>query len=137
MPLPIRTVVREILTDNVEQPVPDVIRKARARGVTASDAAIREAVYEIKGALRRAKPKAAPAAAHATKPKTEPAAEPAAAAPDLSSVLTNVALVNAVVTAAGGVEAARKVAEAVRACGGVDAFLLHLDLVAQVRGPAS
>ena len=137
MPLPVRPVVREILKNDVEQPVPDVIRKARAKGVTASDGALREAIYEIKGALRKAVPLAAPAAAHATKPKTGPAVEPAAAAPDLSAVLTNVALVNAVVSAAGGVEAARKVAEAVRACGGVDAFLLHLDLVAQVRGPAS
>lgn len=32
---------------------------------------------------------------------------------------------------------ARRVAEAVRACGGVDAFLQHLDLVAGIRAPES
>lgn len=120
MPLPVRPVIREILKNDVEQPVPDVIRKARAKGVTATDGALREAIYEIKGDLRRAKPTAAPAAAHATKPKTEPAAGPVATS-DPTPVLTNIALVNAVVTAAGGVESARKVAEAVRGRGRVPA----------------
>jgi hypothetical protein len=31
------------------------------------------------------------------------------------------------------VDQARQVAEAVRACGGIDAFLQHLDLVAGIR----
>lgn len=137
MPLPVRPIVREILKNDVDQPVPDVMRKARAKGVTANDSTLREAIYEIKTDLRRGKPKAVLAAAHATKPRAEPAPAPVAASADPAPVLANVALVNVVVTAAGGVEAARKVAEAVRACGGVDAFLLHLDLVAQVRGPAS
>lgn len=137
MPLPVRPVLREILANDIDQSVPDVIRRARARGVTASDSTLREAVYEVKTELRKARPKPAPAAAHATKPKPDPVAEPAGTPSDLSSVLTNVALVNTVVTVAGGVEQARKVAEAVQACGGVDAFLLHLDLVAQVRGTAS
>lgn len=137
MPLPVRPVVREILKTDLDQPVPDVMRKARAKGVTANDSTLREAIYEIRTDLRKGKPKPVPAAAHATKPKAEPAAAPVVAAVDLPSVLTNVALVNTVVTAAGGVEQARKVAEAVRACGGVEAFLLHLDLVAQVRGTNS
>jgi hypothetical protein len=51
----------------------------------------------------------------------------------LSGVLANVALVNKAVGAAGGVEQARQVAEAVRSCGGVAAFLQHLDLVAGIR----
>ncbi len=67
------------------------------------------------------------------------AAPPAETAPSaltvLASVLANVALVNAVVGAYGGAESARRVAEAVRACGGVDPFLQHLDLVAGIRGP--
>ena len=50
--------------------------------------------------------------------------------------MANVALVNAVVGTCGGAEQARQVAEAVRACGGVDAFLQHLELVAGIRGPA-
>ncbi|WP_439626164.1 hypothetical protein [Gemmata sp.] len=137
MPLPVRPVLREILANDIEQSTQDVIRRARARGVTASDSSLREAVYEVKAELRKAKPKPAPAAAHATKAKTEPAADQGTAAADPSPVLANVALVNTVVTVAGGVEQARKVAEAVRACGGVDPFLLHLDLVAQVRGTTS
>ena len=54
-------------------------------------------------------------------------------------MFANVALVNEVVGTAGGVEQARQVAEAVRSCGGVDAILQHLDLVAGIRtaGPAS
>lgn len=137
MPLPARAVVREILADGLDQPTPDVVRRARARGVTGSDRSLREAVYEVRAQLRKPQPKPATAAAHATKPKPEPAARSVAAAADPAPVLANVALVNEVVTAAGGVEAARKVAEAVRACGGVDAFLLHLDTVAQVRGTSA
>ena len=38
-----------------------------------------------------------------------------------------------VVSACGGIENARAVVEAVRACGSVDAFLQHLALVAEVR----
>jgi hypothetical protein len=56
MPTPVRPVVREILKNDGEQPVPDVIRKARAKGVIASDGALREAIYEIMGTLRKATP---------------------------------------------------------------------------------
>ena len=59
-----------------------------------------------------------------------------AAAPTWPAVLANVALVNAVV---GPVPGAWRTpagsAEAVRSCGGVDAFLQHLDLVAGIRAP--
>ena len=58
-------------------------------------------------------------------------------APELTAVLANVALVNDVAAACGGVDQARKVAEAVRVCGSVEAFLQHLELVAKVRGGAS
>ncbi len=55
----------------------------------------------------------------------------------VSEVLSNVALVNATITAAGGVEQAKQVAEAVRACGGPDAFFQYLDLVAGIRPDGS
>jgi hypothetical protein len=53
---------------------------------------------------------------------------------DLASVLSNVALVNEVVAACGGVDQARRAAEAIRACGSVEAFLQHVNLVADLRG---
>ena len=138
---------------DVNMPADDVVRKARAKGVTASDSSIRDAVYNVKSQLRKAaakagakptlpkpSPKPVPAAAHATK-TPEPAPAPASAAPspglDLSATLANVALVNAVVGACGGADAARKVAEAVKACGSVEAFLQHLELVAGIRGGAT
>jgi hypothetical protein len=81
--------------------------------------------------------KVAPAAARETAPRKAGPAAPASAAatgvPDLAGVLGNVALVNTVVGLCGGVENARRAAEAVRSCGGVDPFLLHLDLVAGIR----
>ncbi|MBY0458369.1 MAG: hypothetical protein K2V38_13600, partial [Gemmataceae bacterium] len=60
-------------------------------------------------------------------------AAPVGAATDLGSTLSNVSLVNAVFGVCGGADPARQVAEAVRACGGVDAFLQYLDLVAGIR----
>ena len=48
-------------------------------------------------------------------------------------MFSNIALVNKVAREAG-VEQARQVAEAVRACGGVEAFVQHLELVAGIRG---
>jgi len=60
--------------------------------------------------------------------------KPTAPPSGLAAVLANVALVNQVVGLCGGPDQARKVAEAVAACGGVDAFLQHLDLVAGIRG---
>jgi hypothetical protein len=53
---------------------------------------------------------------------------------DRTAVFANLTRVNKVVGACGSVEAAREAAEAVRACGGVDAFLAHLELVAGIRG---
>ena len=61
------------------------------------------------------------------------------AAVGVSEVLSNVALVNATITAASGVEQVKQVAEAVRACGGPDTFLQYLELVGSIRpdGPAA
>ena len=65
-------------------------------------------------------------------PRTRPSRSPTAE-PDLSAAFDNVARVNTVAGACGGIETAREVAEAVRPCGSVDAFLQCLDLVAGIR----
>lgn len=141
--LTITSVVREVINGDVNIPADDIIRRARARGVTAKDASIRDVIYNVKSDLRKAAKaqpaKPAPAAARETKaPEPAPVAgepaAPAAPAPDLRAVLANVALVNGLLDACGGVEGARKVAAAVQACGGVEPFLLHLELISQVRG---
>ena len=153
MPAPtISATIREVIMGDVDVPADDIIRRVKAKGVTASESSIRDAIYNVKSELRKAtKKKAAkaakpaPAAARETK---EPAAVtteapavvavlPAAPAPDMRAVFANVTLVNGVLEACGGVEGARKVAEAVQACGGVESFLLHLDLIAQVRGASA
>jgi hypothetical protein len=152
MPAPaISPAVRSILlSSDINISTDEVIKKARANGVTAPEKSLRDTIYNIKSELRKkaAKagvPKPAPSAAHATKTPepalaktvTDPVPTTSSSAPDLSAVLANVALVNTVVGDCGGTEQARKVAEAVRACGGVEAFLQHLELVAKVRGGAS
>lgn len=125
-------VVREILITNLELPADEVIRRAKLRGLRTPDGKIREAVHNLRSELKRKHAKPAPAAARETAaPKTAAATGPAAA--DLAPVFANVVLVNKVVGVAGGVDNARQVAEAVRACGGVDAFIKHLDLVAGIR----
>ncbi|HYH67327.1 MAG TPA: hypothetical protein VD866_21700 [Urbifossiella sp.] len=123
-------VVRAILSADIDLSADEVVAKAKARGVTASDTTIRSLVYNIRGELRKAsKPTPAPKAAPA------PTAVVAAPSPSVgvSAVLSNVALVNGAVAASGGVEQARKVAEAVRACGGPEQFAQYLDLVAGIR----
>ena len=148
MPVAVSPVVREILTANMNLSTDDIIKKARTKGVTAPDKSVKDTIYNIKSELRKdaamagAKPapKAAPVAARVVPKPVPPSASapsPSSSAPDLSSVLANVALVNVVVGACGGVEQARKAAEAVRACGSVEAFLQHLDLVAQVRSASA
>jgi hypothetical protein len=150
MPPPsIASVVKAILTADPKLTADAVIRKARGRGLKAAPESIRNAVYNARSDINKAvkpaavtvvKPaKQAPAAARQTSaPKPVPAPKPTNTSPppagaDLAMVFANVALVNEVVGASGGVENSRKVAEAVRACGGVDVFLKHLDLVAGIR----
>ncbi len=107
--------------------------------MTASDESIRNLVHNIRSELKKgAKPMTTPKELMAvSKPVVEP--KPAAVVPPpepatgLADVLSNVALVNAAVAAAGGVVQARQVAEAVRACGGADQFAQCLDLVAGIR----
>ena len=110
-------VVREILTADLTLPADEVIKRAKAKGLKAPDATIRTTVHNIKSELRKKAARPAPAAARTT---LAPAATPSAPATtaqaptDLTAVLANVALVNAVVGACGGSEPARKAAEAVR-----------------------
>ncbi|MBN9523218.1 hypothetical protein J0H58_32675 [bacterium] len=149
-PVPVSPVVRAILADAPDLPADAVIAKAKAKGVTAPDDAVRKLVHNIRSELRKAGAKPAPTAPAtksepapmattkptATKPEPTPVV-PSAPAPSpsvgLTGVLSNVALVNAAVATSGGVEQVRQVAEAVRACGGVDAFAEYLDLVAGIR----
>jgi hypothetical protein len=133
----VSSVVRSILSADLSLTADQVIVKADSMGVDAPDATIRALVYNIRGELKR---KAAPApksAVPASKPARAPVAVPVVSAQPapagVSAVLSNVALVNTVVAATGGVEQARQVAEAVRACGGADAFAQYLDLVAGIR----
>jgi hypothetical protein len=147
--LAISPVVRSILSANINLSADEVIRKAKDKGLTAPEASIRTAVHNIRSELKKpkkSKPVAAPAAARQTKPTPAPKPAPVAAksstptpssSPELSTVLANVALVNKVVEACGGPEPARKVADAVRSCGSVEAFLQHLDLVAGIRGTSA
>jgi hypothetical protein len=132
-------VVRAILSADINLSADEVVAKAKARGVTAPDASIRALVYNIRGELKR-KPAPAPKSAVApSKSARAPAAvpvvpaQPQPAPVGVTDVLSNVALVNGAVAASGGVEQARKVAEAVRACGGPVAFAQYLDLVAGIR----
>jgi hypothetical protein len=136
---PVWSVVRELLSANLALTADEVITKAKAKGVEAPDDVIRTTAHNVRKKLKQKgvqAPKVAPAAARET---TAPTPSNAAPAPTptpptgVAGVLSNVALVNAAVTASGGVEQARQVAEAVRACGGPEQFAQYLDLVAGIR----
>ena len=126
------SVVRTILTAEPTLTAADVVPKVKKKGLTVTDKAVKKAYHNAKAAMRDLSPKVVPAAARET---AAPAPVPTMSSPGLTltAMLANVALVNKVVDAAGGVEHARQVAEAVRSCGSVDEFLQHLDLVAGIR----
>jgi hypothetical protein len=135
-------VVREILTGDPEMPTDEVIRRATAQGLRVTDAQIRKSINNQRNPIRakvaatKVAPKAArgPVAPKAAPPKVAPAAAaPAPETPVLAGVLNNVALVNEVVGLCGGVENARQAAVAAQTCGGLEAFLQHLELVATIR----
>lgn len=132
----ISPVVREILSKDLSLSADDVIKEAKKRGVTAKESSIRTLAHNIKSALKKQAAQAGkplPVAARTTtvpKPVTRP--EPATAASP-AGVLANVLLVHKVAVEAGGVEQARGVAKAVEACGGVEAFLKHLEAVAKIQ----
>jgi hypothetical protein len=166
------SILRTILTANPGLSNDEVVRKAKARGVSKPDAVIKHNLYNIraefnklssqavpipaKSAARQTSapkpvvtPKPAPVAVQtgerkASAPKSLTAVKPAtntaatsSPAVDLDGVFSNVTLVNTVVTVCGGVDQTRQVAEAVRACGNLEAFLQHLDLVAGLRASAA
>lgn len=135
------TVIRSILNTDLEMPAEEVIKKARAQGVKQPDKIIKHNIYNLRSSMRKdvGKPIAAVArttVAPKSPAKPTPSSKPApvvskpSPALDLKDVFANVALVNKVVAACGGVDQARQVAAAVRACGGLDAFVQHLDLLA-------
>jgi len=156
-----RGILLDILTANPKASTEDVVKKAKARGLTQPDSTIKHSLYNLRGQFKKQAAKSAiptksvarqisprkPAAATKrtramTHTKTTPDAMPsnglaasAHSAPlaNLAGVFSNVTLVNEVVGACGGVEPTRQVAEAVRACGSLEAFLQHLDLVAALR----
>lgn len=134
-------VVRDILTGDPEMLSDEVIRRAKSKGLRATDEQIRKSINNQRNPIRAkvAAARVAPAAAREiVSPKAAPAVSaPAATTPgtsDLAGVLGNVALVNKVVGLCGGAENARQTAEAVQACGGLEAFLQHLELVTAIRG---
>lgn len=158
----ISQVVRTILTENLTLPADDVIKKAKARGVVQSENTIRNLVYNIRSELKKkaargstpsqassptkpmisAKSPSATAKSTASSKLSPPVRKPSASAKlpapsrgpaDVAQVFANVTLVNKVIGACGGVEHARQTIEAVQACGGVKAFLQHLDLVASIK----
>ncbi len=164
-PVTTSSVIRSILTENINLTADAVIQAVRRRGHTASPESIRGLVYNIRGEVKRAKAartgspaKPSPvgkamapaprvtapvtkAMAHArrvtaptSKLATTSAPRPAAGAVpvDVAGVLVNVALVSRVAGLCGGVGNVRQAAEAVRACGSVDEFLQHLDVVAGI-----
>ncbi|OWK40580.1 hypothetical protein [Fimbriiglobus ruber] len=135
----ISTVVRELLTGDINMTADDIIQKARTRGVTAPPVSIRDVVYNIRSELKKRiavtgtvlpKQKQAVAAAAAAAP-IAPSVH-ANGTPDLATVFGNVTLVSQLVEK-GGVTLLREVAEAVQVCGGTETFLKHLDLVAGIR----
>jgi hypothetical protein len=128
--------IRTILTPNLDLATDEVIKKLRAKGVTAPEANVRKLVHNWRSEMRKAAGKPAPVAARQTaapRPASVAPAPEVAAPENLTPVFANVVLVNKVVGVAGGVAQARQVAEAVRACGSVESFLQHLDLVAGIR----
>jgi hypothetical protein len=156
------SVLRGILTANPALSTAEVVKKAKAAGLTQPDSTIKHNLYNIRAEFSKLTARAALPAksvarqtsgrkpASATKrtnamiqTKTAAQAKPsngvagasAHSAPlaNLAGVFSNVTLVNEVVGACGGVEPTRQVAEAVRACGSLEAFLQHLDLVAALR----
>lgn len=127
------TLTREFLTADPSLTTDTLVAKIKARGVTKSDADIRDAIRRTRSDMHTNAPKPAPAAAHAT---TEPKAPaPTEAGPtDERALFAAIGLVNKTAQLCGGVTKARAIADAIRACGGIDAFLRRLDLVAEILG---
>ena len=128
--------VREILTAAPTLTADEVIKKAHARGLNASAETIRSSVHNIRSELKK---KGVTVAAQSTAVPVPPPATQSAAVSlpagdtDLARVLANITLVDRVIGACGGHENVLQAAEAVKACGGVEAFVQHLATVAAIR----
>ena len=136
------SVIRAALSTDISLTGDQLIEQVKAAGIKASPQTVKNLSYNIRGQLRKAMGKPAPAKAAARKtappkPRSTESMAPVttltATMTDLTRVLANVALVNKVVGLVNGPENVRQVVDAVRACGGVEAFLQHLDLVAGIR----
>lgn len=132
-PLSAYTLAREALTHEPLLSTDDLVVRLKSQGITKKDPVIREVIRKTRGEIRRKglktgapKPIPAPAAAVVTTPPA-----PAAVATD---PFAGVQLANKTAHACGGIAKAREVAEAIRAVGGIDAFLERLDLVADILG---
>lgn len=131
------TLTRELLTADPTLSNEAIFTKIKARGVSKSDTVVRDAIRRTRSDMK-AKP--APAAARETaEPKAPPAPEPKVAAvpaapADEASLFAAIGQVNKTAQLCGGVTKARAIADAIRACGGIDAFLRRLDLVAEILG---
>lgn len=147
------SIIRAALTTDFQTPVSVLIEKVKAAGIKATPESLKNLSYNIRSQMKkkagklttpvksvaRKTPKPQPRPATPVEmPVTAPApvATPAAALTDVSSVLANVALVNNVVGLVGGPAKVRQLVEAVRACGGVEVFLQHLELVVGIKSRA-
>lgn len=134
------TITRELLTADPTLSNEAIFARIKARGVSKSDATIRDAIRRTRSDMAASGPKPAPTAARETTepkaPAPAPAAEPKveAVAPDEAALFAALGQVNKTAQLCGGVAKARAIADAIRACGGIDAFLRRLDLVAEILG---
>ncbi|MBN9120671.1 MAG: hypothetical protein J0I06_16225 [Planctomycetes bacterium] len=135
------SLAREILTADQSLSNDDVLARIKARGVTKPDAYIREAIRGTRNDIRSRGAKPVPTAAR-TIPEPKPAPEVSGEAavpvsgevPGEAALFAGLALVNKTARLCGGFAKAREIAEAIRSCGGIDAFLKRVELVAEILG---
>lgn len=133
-PLSAYTLAREALTQEPLLSTDDLVVRLKSRGITKKESVIREVIRKTRGELRRKERKNGTAV---LKPLPGPAATappPVVAAAVATDPFAGVRLANRTAQACGGIVRAREIAEAIRAVGGIDAFLERLDLVADILG---
>ena len=135
-------VAKLVLLEDLSMDAEEALRRARTLGAEHPDSELRHAIRCTRGMLKaqadgRWESRPAPSAARSIRkpPAKTPSSSPVVEQPSSSAMFPNLTRVDAVVSACGGVENVRDLAEAIRACGSVDAFLQHLDLVAGIRSP--
>jgi hypothetical protein len=130
------TLAREALADEPGLSTDALLARLKARGITKKDSEIREVIRKTRGEIRRKEKKAGAAT---PKPIPVPSAAAVTVPPPAPVVaagdpFATVRLTNKTAAACGGIAKAREVAEAIRAVGGIDAFLERLALVADILG---